>query len=161
MTETSQFTEMEWIKFLAIEPVSAAEGEAVIRMRPQPVHLNHNGTMNAAVLYGLAEVAGAGALVAGMLEEAAASYTVIRRATVEYEAPARGDVTASGFVSADLFDDAQTQVRAGRPIEVEVPVTIADNDGNQVCSAHFTVAIRPRRKIQPKPADPQKIHFSR
>src|SRR5580698_7275114 len=116
MTETSQFAEMEWIKFLAIEPVSAVEGEAVIRMRPQQVHLNHNGTVNAAVLYGLAEVAGAGALVAGMLEEAAASYTVIRRATVEYAAPARGDVTASGSVSAELFTHALRQVRAGRPI---------------------------------------------
>ena len=146
MTETSQFAEMEWIKFLAIEPVSAVEGEAVIRMRPQQVHLNHNGTVNAAVLYGLAEVAGAGAVVAGMLEEAAASYTVIRRATIEYEAPARGDVTASGSLSVDLFNQARSQVREGRAIEVEVPVTIADSAGNRVCSADFTVAIRPRRK---------------
>jgi acyl-CoA thioesterase len=153
MTDTSQFTEMEWIKFLGIEPVSAGEGKAVIRMRPQPVHLNHNGTVNAAVLYGLAEVAGAGALVAGMLEEAAASYTVIRRATVEYEAPARGDVIASGSMSADVFDHALRHVRAGRPIEVEVPVAIADTDGIQVCSANFTVAIRPRRKDSPMPAN--------
>jgi acyl-coenzyme A thioesterase PaaI-like protein len=149
MTDVSKFTEMEWIKFLGIEPVSAAEGEAVIRIRPQPVHLNHNGTVNAAVLYGLAEVAGAGALVAGMLEEAAASYTVIRRATIEYEGPARGDVTASGSVPVDLFTQALKQVRAGRPTEVEVPVTIADKDGIQVCSAQFVVAIRPRRKDQP------------
>jgi acyl-coenzyme A thioesterase PaaI-like protein len=154
MTDASQFTEMEWIKFLGIEPVSAAEGEAVIRLCPQPVHLNHNGTVNAAVLYGLAEVADAGALVAGMLEEAAASYTVIRRATVEYEAPARGDVTASGSVSADLFSHALGQVRTGRPIEVEVPVAIADSAGNRVCSAQFTVAIRPRRKDHPMPANP-------
>jgi acyl-CoA thioesterase len=154
MTDTSQFTEMEWIKFLGIEPVSATEGEAVIRMHPRPVHLNHNGTVNAAVLYGLAEVAGAGALVAGMLEEAAASYTVIRRASVEYEAPARGDVTASGCVSADLFNHALRQVRTGRPIEVEVPVAITDKTGNRVCSAQFTVAIRPRRKDRPMPANP-------
>jgi acyl-coenzyme A thioesterase PaaI-like protein len=154
MTDASQFTEMEWIKFLGIEPVSAAEGEAVIRIRPQPVHLNHNGTVNAVVLYGLAEVAGAGALVAGRLEEAAASYTVIRCATIEYEAPARGDVTASGSVSADLFNHALKRARVGRPIEVEVPVTIADTDGNQVCSAHFTVAIRPRRKDRPMPGNP-------
>lgn len=92
--------------------------------------------------------------MAGMLEEAAASYTVIRRAAVEYEAPARGDVTASGSVSADLFTHALKQVRAGRPIEVEVPVTIADANGNHVCSAHFTVAIRPRREDRPVPANP-------
>lgn len=155
MTDASRFTEMEWIKFLGVEPVFAAEGEVVIRLRPQPVHLNHNSTVNAAVLYGLAEVAGAGALVAGMLEEAAVSYTVIRRATVEYEAPARGDVIASGSVRADLFNHALRQVRAGRPVEVEVPVTIADADGSQVCSAHFTVAIRPRREDRPMPANPQ------
>ncbi len=76
---TDQFTEMAWIKFLGIEPLDAGEGRAVIRLDPEPVHLNHNGTVNAPILYALAEVAGAGAVVAGMLELAARSYTVVKR----------------------------------------------------------------------------------
>jgi acyl-coenzyme A thioesterase PaaI-like protein len=96
MSDPSQFTEMEWIRFLDIEPLLAEAGRAVIRLRPKPVHLNHNGTVNAPILFGLAEIAGAGALVAGMLQEASGSYTVVRRANIEYVAPARGDVTATG-----------------------------------------------------------------
>jgi hypothetical protein len=54
MSDPSQFTEMEWIRFLDIEPLSAEAGRAVIRLRPKPVHLNHNGTVNAPILFGLA-----------------------------------------------------------------------------------------------------------
>ena len=49
---TDQFTEMEWIKFLGTR---AGDGRAVIRLDPQPVHLNHNGTVNAPILYALPE----------------------------------------------------------------------------------------------------------
>ena len=54
MAGTKQFTEMEWIKFLGIEPLSAGAGRAVIRLQPRSVHLNHNGTVNAPILYALA-----------------------------------------------------------------------------------------------------------
>jgi acyl-CoA thioesterase len=145
MSDTGQFTEMEWIRFLDIEPLSAAAGGAVIRLRPKPVHLNHNGTVNAAILFGLAEIAGAGAVVAGMLQEASASYTVVRSANIEYLAPARGDVTATGGIASSVFIKAVEDVTARRPVEVEVPVTISDADGTRVASASFVIAIRPRR----------------
>ena len=83
---------------LGIEPLDAGEGRAVIGLDPEPVHLNHNGTVNAPILYALAEVAGAGAVVAGMLELAARSYTVVKRASIEYLAPAAGAVVATGGI---------------------------------------------------------------
>src|SRR5580704_10709499 len=116
---TDQFTEMAWIKFLGIEPLEAAEGLAVIRLDPQPVHLNHNGTVNAAILYALAEVAGAGAVVAGMLELAAQSYTVVKRASIEYLSPARGAVVATGEIPFEAFNSARMSVEAGQAAEVE------------------------------------------
>jgi acyl-coenzyme A thioesterase PaaI-like protein len=126
VADSSQFTEMEWIQFLGIEALSAEEGRAVIRLRPQSVHLNHNGTVNAPILYGLAEVAGAGAVVAGMLEVAAVSYTVVSRASIEYHVPARGVVVATGSITASAFAEVVEEVSAGRPSEVEVPVVITD-----------------------------------
>ena len=145
MSDPSQFTEMEWIRFLDIEPLLAEAGRAVIRLRPKPAHLNHNGTVNAPILFGLAEIAGAGALVAGMLQEASGSYTVVRSANIEYVAPARGDVTATGNVASSAFLKAIEDVTARRAVEVEVPVTIADAVGTQVARALFVIAIRPRR----------------
>jgi acyl-coenzyme A thioesterase PaaI-like protein len=127
-SSTEQFTEMEWIKFLGIEPLEAADGRAVIRLDPQPVHLNHNGTVNAPILYALAEVAGAGAVVAGMLELAARSFTVVKRASIEYLAPARGAVVATG-----------------EAVEVEVSVEICDSTGTVATRCVLVVAVRPRR----------------
>jgi acyl-CoA thioesterase len=146
MAGTNQFTEMEWIKFLGIEPLSAEAGRAVIRLQPRSVHLNHNGIVNAPILYALAEVAGAGAVVSGMLEQAAVSYTVVKRASIEYLAPARGAVTADGMLAADLFEQALADVNAGRPSESGVPVNIRDSDGALVATAGFTIAIRPKRR---------------
>jgi acyl-coenzyme A thioesterase PaaI-like protein len=146
MSDPSQFTEMEWIRFLDIEPLAADAGWAVIRLQPKPVHLNHNGTVNAPILFGLAEVAGAGVVVAGMLPEAASSYTVVRSANIEYVAPARGGVTATGHIASSVFIKAIEDVTARRPVEVEVPVTISDAAGTLVASASFVIAIRPRRQ---------------
>lgn len=141
---TDQFTEMPWIKFLGIEPVTADEGRAVIRLDPQAVHLNHNGTINAPILYALAEVAGAGALVAGMLELAARSYTVVTRASIEYLAPARGPVTATGEIPLEMFSAARSAVEAGSSAEVEVPVEVRDAAGVLVTRCVLVTAVRPR-----------------
>ena len=140
-----QFTEMAWIKFLGIEPVDAAEGRAVIRLDPQPVHLNHNGTINAPILYALAEVAGAGAVVAGMLELAARSYTVVKRATIDYLAPARGVVVATGLIPVEVFSAARSAVENGEGAEVEVPVEVCDSAGTVAVRSVLVVAVRPRR----------------
>jgi acyl-CoA thioesterase len=142
---TDQFTEMAWIKFLGIEPLEATEGRAVIRLDPQPVHLNHNGTLNAAILYALAEVAGAGAVVAGMLELAAKSYTVVKRASIEYLAPARGAVTATGEIPAEVFASARSSVKAGEPTDVEVAVDVRDSSDTVATHCVLIVAVRPRR----------------
>jgi acyl-coenzyme A thioesterase PaaI-like protein len=141
-----QFTEMVWIKFLGIEPLDAGEGRAVIRLDPQPVHLNHNGTINAPILYALAEVAGAGAVVAGMLELAARSYTVVKSASIEYLAPARGAVVATGEIPAETFEAARSLVEAGDPAEVEVAVDVCDLADTVVTRCALVVAVRPRRR---------------
>ena len=142
---TDQFTEMAWIKFLGIEPLDAGEGRAVIRLDPEPVHLNHNGTVNAPILYALAEVAGAGAVVAGMLELAARSYTVVKRASIEYLAPARGTITATGEISIKSYEAARSLVEAGSAAEVEVPVEVSDSSGSVVTRCVLVVSVRPRR----------------
>jgi acyl-CoA thioesterase len=143
---TDQFTEMAWIKFLGIDSLDAGEGRAVIRLDPKPVHLNHNGTVNAPILYALAEVAGAGAVVAGMLELAARSYTVIKRASIEYLAPARGAVVATGEIPPESFIAARALVQDGKAAEVVVPVEVCDSTGSVTTRCVLVVTVRPRRK---------------
>ena len=139
------FSQQGFIQFLAFEPVEAGGGRAVIRLDPKPEHLNHNGTINAAVLYGLAEVAGAGAVVADILDLAARSYTVVKKATIEYLAPARGPVEAIGAVAGSVLTDVKERLLAGAAAEILTPVSVTDEDGVQVARVEFTVAIRPKR----------------
>jgi acyl-CoA thioesterase len=140
------FSQQGFIQFLAIEPVDAGGGRATIRLVPKPEHLNHNHTVNAAVIYGLAEVAGAGAVVADMLDLAAQSYTVVKHAVIDYLAPARGVLEASGCADPAQLEPAKTKLMAGVAIEIDVPVSITDGDGSEVATVRFTIAIRPRRK---------------
>jgi acyl-CoA thioesterase len=139
------FTQQGFIQFLAFEPIEAGGGKAVIRLDPKPEHLNHNGTVNAAVLYGLAEVAGAGALVADMLDLAARSYTVVKMATIEYLAPVRGVVDAVGTVETGEVERARSGVLSGNAVEVLAPVSLTDEHGTEVATVRFTMAIRPKR----------------
>jgi acyl-coenzyme A thioesterase PaaI-like protein len=139
------FSQQGFIQFLAIEPVEAGGGVAVIRLTPKPEHLNHNGTVNAAVLYGLAEVAGAGAVVGDMLDIAARSYTVVKKATIEYLAPGRGVLVATGRVDAAVGAAAKEAVLGGSAVDVDVPVSVTDSRGADVARVAFTLALRPRR----------------
>ena len=148
MDPVEHFSQQGFIQFLAIEPVHAGGGTATIRLTPKAEHLNHNGTINAAVLYGLAEVAGAGAVLSDMLELAAESYTVVRGATIEYLAPARGVVDATGRVNVTEVEQAKAQLMGRTAVEVEVPVSVRDAAGTEVVTVEFTVAIRPKRKEQ-------------
>jgi acyl-CoA thioesterase len=148
MDAVDHFSQQGFIQFLAIEPVQAGGGQAVIRLTPKPEHLNHNGTVNAAVLYGLAEVAGAGAAVADMLDVAAQSYTVVKKATIEYLAPGRGVLDAKGRVDAVVVEGAKEAVLAGSAVEVDVPVLVTDSQGAEVAKVEFTLTLRPRRNAQ-------------
>ncbi len=146
MDAVDHFSQQGFIQFQAIEPIEAGGGNAVIRLTPKPEHLNHNGTVNAAVLYGLAEVAGAGAAVADMLDVAAQSYTVVKKATIEYLAPGRGVLDATGRVETAVVEGAKEALLAGSAVEVDVPVSVTDSQGAEVAKVEFRLALRPRRK---------------
>ncbi len=146
MGPVEHFSQQGFIQFLAIEPRRGRWWQAVIRLDPKAEHLNHNGTVNAAVIYGLAEVAGAGAVVADMLELAADSYTVIKHASIDYLAPARGELVATGQADVDVVHSAGGQLVAGVPVEVDVAVSITNQQGAEVATVDFVVAIKPRRK---------------
>jgi acyl-coenzyme A thioesterase PaaI-like protein len=139
------FSQQGFIRFLSFEPVEAGGGRAVIRLDPKSDHLNHNGTVNAAVLYGLAEVAGAGAVVADMLDLAAKSYTVVKRATIEYLAPARGVIEAIGTADVAQVERARERVLAGDRAEMPATVLMTDEHATEVAKVEFLVAIRPKR----------------
>jgi acyl-coenzyme A thioesterase PaaI-like protein len=137
--------DFEWVRFLGAQMVEAADGRCVMRLHPTGVHLNHDGYVNAPILYGLAEVAGAGAVTTGMMDLLASAYVVVRRATIEYLAPARGTVTAVGTVEPSVFTSAKAEVAAGIPVDVVADVEITDTASRATTRVNLTVTVRPGR----------------
>lgn len=139
------FVEMPWVRFLGIEMTQSDPGEVTLRVDPKPEHLNQNGTVNAPVMFGLAEAAGAAAVVMGFLDLLGMTYSVVRRVEMEFLAAARGPITATGSVPRGAVDEVRAEVEAGRPVDIQIPVTVADSAGRPIARADMVMAIRAPR----------------
>jgi hypothetical protein len=90
MAATDAMKFMPWIQWLDLDTELGDDGSMRSSLRrPKPEHINHNGHVNAAVAYGVAEVAGAGAAVMA----AGAAGTGARRA--EASRPPAGSILQS------------------------------------------------------------------
>ncbi|MBF6240029.1 PaaI family thioesterase [Nocardia otitidiscaviarum] len=142
------FKKLGFIQFAGIDAEDFASGRNVVRMAARPEHLNHNGDIHAAILFGFAETAAMGAAVSGIVDLMGETFIVARDGKIEYLARAKG--TASPFLAtSELPDGAVETMRANiesrTEIELAVPVTITDSTGKAVATATFTAVIRPRR----------------
>ncbi|WP_330184743.1 PaaI family thioesterase [Nocardia sp. NBC_01503] len=143
------FKKLGFIQFTGIEAVDFASGRNVVSMAPRPEHLNHNGDMHAALLFGLAETAAMGASISGIVDLMGETFIVARDGKITYLARAKGELgpfTATSELSEELIAKTRSDIKAQTEIELEVPVIIADSTGKAVASAAFTAVIRPRRK---------------
>ena len=141
----AQFREMPWVQFLGIEMTDAEPGRVTLRIDPKEEHHNQNGTVNAPVIFGLAESAGAAALVMGFLELLGTTYSVVRRVEMEFLAAARGPITATGVLAPQRVEEASSLVAAGEPVDVPVPVEVHDGDGRVVARLEMVMAVRAPR----------------
>ncbi|MGX1763453.1 PaaI family thioesterase [Nocardia brasiliensis] len=143
------FQKLGFIQFTGIEGVEFDAGRNVVRMAPRAEHLNHNGDLHAAVLFGLAETAAMGASVSGIVDLMGETFIVARDGRIEYRARAKGDAgpfLATSEVSGDTLQRVRADIAAKVAIELEVPVNITDTSGKSVATAAFTAVIRPRRQ---------------
>jgi acyl-coenzyme A thioesterase PaaI-like protein len=137
---------MPWVRFLGIEMTQSDPGEVTLRIDPKPEHLNHNGTVNAPVMFGLAEAAGAAAVVMGFLDLLGMTYSVVRHVEMDFIAAARGPITATGTVPPGEVDRVRAEVEAGRPAEIQIPVAVNDSAGRTVARIGMVLAIRAPRE---------------
>jgi acyl-CoA thioesterase len=143
------FRKLGFIRFAGIDGVDYGPGRSVVAMAARTEHLNHNGDLHAAVLFGLAETAAMGAAISGIVDLMRDTFIVARDGRIEYLARARGEASpfrASAELSPDLLRRTRADIRARVAIELAVPVDIADIAGKSVAVASFTAVIRPRRE---------------
>ncbi|MCX4097828.1 PaaI family thioesterase [Nocardia sp. alder85J] len=143
------FRKLGFIRFAGIEGVEYLPGRSVFALEPKPEHLNHNGDLHAAILFGLAETAAMAASISGIVDLMGEAFIVARDGRIEYLARAKGTagpIRATSELTAAELDRARSAIESGESIELAVPVDITDNTGKSVAAASFTAVIRPRRK---------------
>ena len=139
-------TEMPWIRWLDLDTTVEPDSTLVVTLaRPKPEHVNHNNAINGPVVYGVAEVAGLGAAVLGMLDLLPTTYTVVEAAKIAYAAPATAGLIASSRVDPSVATDARAAVERGEATRLDAEVTLTDPSGRTTGSCIFTIALRPRR----------------
>jgi acyl-coenzyme A thioesterase PaaI-like protein len=137
---------MPWIQWLDLDTELGEDGSIrTILRRPKPEHINHNGHVNAPVIYGVAEVAGAGAAVMAAGAAGTGAYTVIRKGTIEYLRPAHGGITASSKLDGAVAAEVQRSLEAGEGCDIEVEVVLTDANDIVTGTCQFVVSLRPRR----------------
>lgn len=142
------FQKLGFIQFAGIEWVQFEAGRTVVSVAPRPEHLNHNGDLHAAMLFGLAETAAMGTSISGIVDLMGESFVVARDGRIEYRARAKGEagpIRATSDLSAETLAKVRADIAARVAVELEVPVSIADSTGKEVATAAFTAVIRPRR----------------
>jgi len=139
------FTEMPWVQFLGMEMTRSDPGIVTLRIDPKPEHLNQNLTVNAPVIFGLAESAGAAALVMGFLDLLGMTYSVVRQVQMEFLAAARGPIEATGRLAADEVTRVRAEVEAGNAVDVPIPVEVHDESGRLVARISMVMSVRAPR----------------
>ncbi len=146
MAVPAAMTEMPWIRWLDLDTSIDADGTVQAALtRPKPEHLNHNGAVNAAVAFGVAEVAGAGAAVAGLMDLLGRAYVVVRSGSISYTAPARGGIVAVARAGSAAGTAARTLLGRGEEAAIDVGVLLEDPAGRPTGTSSLTVILRPRR----------------
>jgi hypothetical protein len=155
-------TEMPWIRWLDLDTTVSTDGTLVVTLaRPKPEHLNHNNAINAAVAYGVAEVAGLGAAVLGMLDLLPRTYTVVEAAKIAYEAPATAGLVATSRVDPSVATAARATVERSEAAQLDSEVALADLSGRATGTCTFTIALRPRRTSSTDAAPGQRLPETR
>ncbi|MGK8520706.1 PaaI family thioesterase [Nocardia asteroides] len=142
------FRKLGFIQYAGIEWEEFAAGRNVVSIVPRAEHLNHNGDLHAAVLFGMAETAAMGASVSGIVDLMGDTFIVAKNGRIEYKARAKGDAgpfRATSTFTTETLAKMRADIEARVPLELDVPVDITDDTGKAVATALFTAVLRPRR----------------
>lgn len=129
-------------KYLGLEVAEVAPGRGVVRLPESPELLNHVGSQHAGALFSAGEAASGAAFLGSFAEHLGSLTPLARSAQIDYRKIARGVITATATLGADvgeLLGRIESEGRAEFPVEVE----LADADGQVVAS--MTVGWHVRR----------------
>jgi uncharacterized protein (TIGR00369 family) len=128
---------------LNLEIATIAEGEAVVQLPERPELTNHIGTQHAGALFTVAEAASGAAFVGAFAERMRDVTPLAKSAEIDYELPARGQVTANAKLGMDRSEALERLDAEGR-VEFPCQVELFAGDGTRVATAtvHWHVRLK-------------------
>jgi acyl-coenzyme A thioesterase PaaI-like protein len=116
---------------LVVEEV--APGRGVVTL-PDGDHLhNHVGSQHAGGLFSAGEAASGGAFLGAFAEHLGGLTPLAKSASIDYRKIARGPVTATGTLDADV-DALLASIESDGRVEFPIGVEMTDGDGNVVAT---------------------------
>jgi acyl-coenzyme A thioesterase PaaI-like protein len=127
---------------LVVEEV--APGRGVVTL-PDGEHLhNHVGSQHAGGLFSAGEAASGGAFLGAFAEHLGGLTPLAKSASIDYRKIARGPVTATGTLDADV-DALLASIESDGRVEFPIGVEMTDGEGNVVATmtVHWHVRRNP------------------
>jgi acyl-coenzyme A thioesterase PaaI-like protein len=110
-----------------------APGRGVVTL-PDGEHLhNHVGSQHAGGLFSAGEAASGGAFLGAFAEHLGGLTPLAKSASIEYRKIARGPITATGVLDADV-DGLLAKIESDGRVEFPVEVEMTDGEGNVVAT---------------------------
>jgi acyl-coenzyme A thioesterase PaaI-like protein len=130
-------TDIPFNAFLGIER-TPADLPFLLKLGQSPTHLNHVGTVHAAVQLALAEASSGEWLVRSLPHLVDEAIAVVRHVEAKFKAPMLGEIRSRAVTSLDeVRRSAEPLAAKGRTL-IPVTIEIVDGGGNVGLVATFT-----------------------
>jgi uncharacterized protein (TIGR00369 family) len=134
-----------FLAFMGFEVVEASQGIAAVRLPLRREVTNHAGLAHGGAQYALGEATAIAVAATLFPAQLALLDLLTANATITYQRPARGDITARGVVPASAVERIQLDFSLSGSVRFPVVVEIADTTGAVATTLTVECAVRRRR----------------
>jgi acyl-coenzyme A thioesterase PaaI-like protein len=120
-------------RHVGLEVVEVRPGRGVVTLPDSADLHNHVGSQHAGALFSAGEAASGGAFLGSFAEHLGSLTPLARSARIDYRKIARGPITATGTLSADVPELVAKLESDGR-VEFPIEVELTDSDGQVVAT---------------------------
>ena len=127
--------DVAWTKMINPQLESLTDTALTLSHTPENLHLNHNGDVNAGVIFSMSEMVGMGLVVLLLGDLAAQALVVVKNVNIDFVARASGRLECVAQISEQEKQQMLDRASAGGTIEQAVAVEVRDADQQLVSSA--------------------------
>lgn len=133
-----------FMRFLNIEALDMGPEYVVLQLRARQEIANHTGGLHAGAQFTLGETTAVAAVSLSIGLPLDTFVVVTARASITYQRPSQGDLTARARLLSEQRTELQTTLSSVRKVRLSIPVEIADASGLVVTGLDVACVVFPR-----------------